>query len=318
MKNIEVSVAIITYKHENYIRQALDSVFMQKTDFEFEVIVGEDASPDNTRNILLEYKEKYGEKLVLVLHDENVGASNNSRSVQMKIRGKYVASLEGDDFWTDEYKLQKQYDFLEKNPDFSAVCHDIMIVDESGEQISKSSLGLKKDQVKTMKNWLKEGYTVHTCSIFRRNIFPMNDEKYVNLRTAEPTMGDLITFTLLYDAGPIYVMKNVMATHRIAGKKDTSSFFYLQKTEAIKYTHMFIRIMHNLEEYLGYKYDFSPRICNRIASVKMAKLMRKYTYEEKEMKKIMKTLSWKSRVDVYYRMIKMIFVRGLKKLRSYL
>ena len=119
MSNIEVSVCIITYMHEKYISQALDSVFMQKTNFDFEVIVGEDASTDGTREILLEYKEKYGDKLVLVLHDENVGVSKNSISVQKKVRGKYIASLEGDDFWTDEYKLQKQYDILEKYPQYS-------------------------------------------------------------------------------------------------------------------------------------------------------------------------------------------------------
>ncbi len=318
MREIEVSVAIITYRHENYIRQTLDSVFMQKTNFEFEVIVGEDASPDNTREILLEYKEKYGDKLVLVLHDENVGVSQNARSVYEKVRGKYIANVEGDDFWTDEYKLQKQYDILEKNPQYSAVCSDFMSVSPSGKVNSKSVLKIKKDTVKTMKDWICDGYTLHTCTIFRRNIFPQNDEKYIKLKTAEPTMGDLITFTLLYDAGDIYVLKDVMSAHRAAGEKDISSYSYAQKTKAIEYTYMFMRIIRNLEKYLDYKYDLSPRICNRIANVKIQKIHGSVVYKSSEMKVLMKSLPLKMVINVYYRMIKSIFKGGFKKVRSVL
>ena len=316
MSDIAVSVTIITYKHENYIRQALDSVFMQKTNFNYEVIVGEDASPDNTRQILLEYKEKYGDKLVLILHDENVGPSGNSRSVQKMIRGKYVASLEGDDFWTDEYKLQKQYDILENNPQYSAVCSDFKSVSSEGVTVIESELNLKKDIVKTMRDWLNEGYSLHTCTVFRRNIFPIHDEKYIKMRYAERTMGDLIAFTLLYDAGDIYVLRDVMSAHRIAGANDTSSFAYSQKTRAIEYTYMFMRIIRNLEKYLDYKYDLSPRICSRIATVKLGKLLGSVTYKSSEMREVMKSISFKMRVNVYYRLVKAIIKKAFRKLRS--
>lgn len=316
MEKVDVSVCIITYKHENYIRQALDSVFMQKTNFNFEVIVGEDASPDNTRQILLEYKEKYGDQLVLVLHDKNVGPSGNSRSVNEKARGRYIVSLEGDDYWTDEYKLQKQYDILENNPQYSAVCSDFMHVSPDGEVLKEAFLNLKQDVVKTMKDWYKEGYSLHTCTIFRRNIFPEKDEKYIKLRTAEPTMGDLIAFTLLYDAGDIYVLRDVMSAHRMAGANDTSSFAYAQKTQAIKYTHMYIRIMHNLEEYLDHKYDFSPRICNRIAGVKFGKMFGGFKYKSSEMREITKPLPLKMKINIYYRLVRTIFKKVVKRLRS--
>ena len=315
MEDVKVSVCIITYNQEKYIRQTLDSVFMQKTNFNFEVIVGEDASPDNTREILLEYKEKYGDQLVLVLHDKNLGVSANAVSVRAKVRGKYTASLEGDDYWIDEYKLQKQYDILENNPRYSAVYHDMMLIDAEGNVVKDKELNLKKDRVKTMKDWLKDGYTLHTCSGFRRHsVFKETDEKYIKLRTAEPTMGDLITFTLLYDAGDIYVMKDVMAAHRKAGKNDTSSFSYKQKSEAIKYTYMFMRIMHNLETYFDNKYDFSARICNRIASVRLKKLVGRIDYDQSQMRNIMKELSVKMRIDVYRRMVKMGIQKVLKRI----
>ncbi len=317
MSDIAVSVCIVTYKQENYIRQCLDSVFNQKTSFNFEVIVGEDASPDNTRQILLEYKEKYGDRLTLVLHDKNVGVSQNGRSLSPYVRGKYIALVEGDDYWTDEYKLQKQYDILEKNPRYSAVCSDFMHVSPDGDILKDAVLNMKKDEIKTMKHWIKEGYSLHTCTIFRRNIFPpMSDEKYAKLRTAEPTMGDLITFTLLYDAGDIYVLDDVMSAHRIAGANDTSSFSYAQRTRAIEHTHMFMRIMRNLEKYLDYKYDLSPRICSRIATVKLGKLLGSVTYKSSEMREIMKSISFKMRINVYYRLVKAIIKKAFKKLRS--
>lgn len=316
MSEIVVSVCIATYNQENYIRKCLDSVFMQKTNFNFEVIVGEDASPDNTREILLEYKEKYGDKLVLLLHDKNLGPSGNTRSIQEKVRGKYIAAVEGDDFWTDEYKLQKQYDILESNPQYSAVCSDFMGVSPEGEIFNPSVFNLKKDTVKTMKDWLREGYTLHTCTVFRRNIFPVNDEKYRKLVTAEPTMGDLITFTLLYDAGDIYVIKDVMSAHRSAGEKDVASFTYTQRTKAIEYTYMLMRIIRNIEEYLEYKYDLSPIICNRIALVKLQKIRGTVTYRSYEMHKLMKTISFKMRMMMHYRLVKKIFKSLLKKMRS--
>ena len=209
---------------------------MQKTNFNFEVIVGEDASPDNTREILLEYKERYGDKLVLVLHDKNVGVSANTMSLHKLVKGKYVAVVEGDDFWVDEYKLQKQYDILENNPEYSAICCDLMTVSPEGNVLRPSVLNLKKDSIKTMKDWLRDGYSLHTCTIFRRNIYPIHDEKYIKLKTAEPTMGDLISFTLLYDAGDIYVLKDVMSAHRAAGEKDITSYSHAQKDKSIEYT----------------------------------------------------------------------------------
>lgn len=315
-RNVEVTVCVITYKHENYIEKCLDSIFSQKTDFNFQVVVGEDASPDGTRTILLKYKEKYGDRLILVLHDKNVGPSQNSRSLCPYCVGKYIAVCEGDDFWVDDRKLQKQYDLLENNPQYSAVCCDFMLVYPDGSIARKNQLRLKKDEVKTLKDFLSEGYTLHTCTIFRRNIFPYDDEKYVKLRTAEPTMGDIITFTLLYTSGDIYVLKDVMSAHRLAGEKDVSSYSEKQKNQALYYTKMFIRIIRNLESYCDNKYDFSPLICMRIASVKLDKIMGNYTYSRHEMKEIVKELPLRNRVAILGKMIKKCCKMILRKIKA--
>ena len=312
MDDIAVSVVIITYKHENYIRQCLDSVFMQKTNFNFEVIVGEDASPDNTRAILLEYKEKYGDKLVLVLHDKNLGPSGNSRSIQKLVRGRYIASVEGDDFWTDENKLQRQYDVLENNPQYSAVGCNFIDVDCNGNLRRNNVMKISTDEVKTMYDWIHEGYTVHTCTVLRRNILPIHDEKYIKLKTAKPTMGDMITFTLLYDAGDIYVIKDEMAAHRAAGKNDTSSFSFQEKKDPLKYVYMYKDIIDLLDEYLEHKYDFTPKVIDKVARVKLRKILRQATYSVSEMNKFLSPLGCKFRIKANLRLL-YILARGVKR-----
>lgn len=114
-----VSVHIITYNHREFIAESLEGVLMQKTDFPFEIIVGEDFSTDGTRDIVFEFEKRFPEKIKVVTGDKNVGAANNAIRAFDACRGKYIAVLEGDDHWIDPLKLQKQVDFLETNPDFS-------------------------------------------------------------------------------------------------------------------------------------------------------------------------------------------------------
>jgi glycosyltransferase involved in cell wall biosynthesis len=116
-KNPVVSVHMITYNHEPYIRQAIEGVMMQQTDFEFELIIGEDASQDKTREICFEYQKKYPDKIRVLWWHENVSKlGGNSRRVFSRCRGEFIAFCEGDDYWTDPLKLQKQVDIMRENP----------------------------------------------------------------------------------------------------------------------------------------------------------------------------------------------------------
>lgn len=117
-KNPVVSVHMITYNHEPYIRQAIEGVMMQKTDFEFELIIGEDASQDKTREICFEYQKKYPDKIRVLWWHENVSKlGGNSRRNMARCRGEFIAFCEGDDYWTDPLKLQKQVDVMRQHPD---------------------------------------------------------------------------------------------------------------------------------------------------------------------------------------------------------
>ncbi|WP_121356701.1 glycosyltransferase family 2 protein [Flavisolibacter nicotianae] len=142
-----VSIVTVTYNHENYIRQCLEGIVMQKTTFPIEVIVGEDCSTDNTRAVVREFEERYPEIVKPIYHQTNVGAGRNFfEFCYPKLQGKYIAICEGDDYWTDPYKLQKQVDFLEQNQNYVLCFHPRSIVDQDNrmiyEQLPKNSITL--------------------------------------------------------------------------------------------------------------------------------------------------------------------------------
>ena len=115
---IAVSVAVITYNMQGYLPQLLDSILKQKVNFRYEIVVDDDHSPDDSRQILLDYAARYPGRFVLSLRDTNVGGSRNMYGVLRQCRGKYIAILEGDDWWEAEDKLQYQYDFMETHPEY--------------------------------------------------------------------------------------------------------------------------------------------------------------------------------------------------------
>lgn len=130
---IKVSVCVVTYNQENYIRQCLQSIVDQKTDFKFDVIVSDDCSTDRTRSILLEFAEKYPDIIKPILHDKNIGAYKNFVFVHQQAIGEYIAHVDGDDYCLPG-KLQTQSDFLDEKPDCNIVFHR-MLIETEGEGV---------------------------------------------------------------------------------------------------------------------------------------------------------------------------------------
>jgi glycosyltransferase involved in cell wall biosynthesis len=127
-----VSVVMVTYNHERYIAQALDSALEQVTDFDFEIIVGEDCSTDRTREIVRDYAARAGGRVRLFARERNLGLSENLRRSWAACRGEYIAILEGDDYWTDSRKLQRQADALEAHPEWALCFHRARVINEDG------------------------------------------------------------------------------------------------------------------------------------------------------------------------------------------
>ena len=149
---MKLSICIITYNHQDYISQTLDAVLQQVCNFDVEIIIGEDMSIDNTRKICAEYAEKNPGRINLLHTEKNLGMMRNFLRTLKACSGKYIAFCEGDDYWTDPYKLQKQVDFLEANPGYSACFHNATIKnerkDEEWEWIMHDK-GLPKDTFTT-------------------------------------------------------------------------------------------------------------------------------------------------------------------------
>lgn len=116
-----VSVVVITYNHEDFINKCIDSILNQKTSFHFELIIAEDYSTDQTRKILFEYQSKYPAIIRVLFSDSNVGITKNAIRADLRTRGKYIAYCEGDDYWIDPEKLQKQVTIMESDPEIGMI-----------------------------------------------------------------------------------------------------------------------------------------------------------------------------------------------------
>jgi len=122
-----LTVRILTYNHAEYIEGCIQGVLMQQTDFDFEVLIGEDCSTDGTREIVLDYARRYPDLIHVLSSETNVGGYENSKRLRENAHGKYSAFCEGDDAWTNPHKLQKQVDFLEAHPDYAMCSHEVEI-----------------------------------------------------------------------------------------------------------------------------------------------------------------------------------------------
>lgn len=128
-----VSICMSTYRHEQFIQEAIEGVMMQVTRFNIELVIGEDCSDDNTRSICAEMEKKYGNKIRLLPSDRNYGQNHNLARTLRACNGIYIALCEGDDYWTDPDKLQKQVDFMQAHNNYVLCFHRINTVDEQGK-----------------------------------------------------------------------------------------------------------------------------------------------------------------------------------------
>ena len=135
-KEIKVSICIVTYNQERFVEQALQSILNQNTNFQYEVIIGDDCSTDLTRKIIQDFLIKYRDIVVPVFHEKNIGPLENLKTVYRKAKGKYIYHLDGDDLALPN-KLQRQFDVMESNLDCSICTHDMRYIDAEGNKVRK-------------------------------------------------------------------------------------------------------------------------------------------------------------------------------------
>lgn len=212
MNELLVSVICITYNHENYIRDSLNGFVSQKTNFRYEVLVHDDASTDGTQQIIMEFAEKYPDLIVPIFEKENQYSQGKmvlDDLIGPYVKGKYIALCEGDDYWCDSGKLQKQVDFMESHDDYVACVHNTRVLDmDKGKEYIKYDT--EKDKDITLQDVVSGGAgAYHTSSLLMRKEYMIVPEKY---RVAD--IGDYPTSIYLALSGKIYYFKDVMSVYR--------------------------------------------------------------------------------------------------------
>jgi RimJ/RimL family protein N-acetyltransferase/glycosyltransferase involved in cell wall biosynthesis len=205
----KVSVFVMTYNHEKYIAEALESILNQKVDFDFDIVLGDDFSKDRTRAIVVNYALQNPGKFKLLYYPKNISAAVNQKWVFKNCRGKYTAMCEGDDYWIDENKLHKQVGFLDLASDFSICFHNARILKEGHHESVEFSNTLSQKEVSTFEDLaLGEYIYTATCMFKRSNLdkFPIEHYEYMNNYTLD-----------LHNAqfGKIKYINEVMSVYRI-------------------------------------------------------------------------------------------------------
>lgn len=215
---MKVSVLVITYNQEQYIRQAIESILMQEVNFAYEIIVGEDASTDRTRDIVLELAKEWPDKLRVILHYEadavsdraaGLGGKRNFVESLAQCRGEYVALLDGDDYWTDPQKLQKQIDFLEYHPDFAICFHDATILSKDGSDQPRNYNPPDQKEVSTLEDLLHRNYIATSSVVFRRGLVGELPHWYLKSHA-----GDWPLHILNARHGKVRYINQVMSVYR--------------------------------------------------------------------------------------------------------
>ncbi len=197
-KNPLVSICCVTYNHEPYIHDCLNGFIMQKTNFPFEVLIHDDASTDKTADIIREYEAKYPNIIKPVYQSENQFSKKVDINITYQFpraKGKYIALCEGDDYWTDPLKLQKQVDFLEANEEYSMCFHDVSIIRDDGILVNGSKLG-NSGKCDRNEYDLITGWHVPTLSVLFRAIY-ISSDLYSLYENYTGTNGDTILFSYL-------------------------------------------------------------------------------------------------------------------------
>jgi glycosyltransferase involved in cell wall biosynthesis len=249
---MKVSVCIITYNHAKYIAEAIEGVLAQKTNFDFEIIVGEDDSTDNTREIVKAYREQYPDRIRLFLNErKNViyidgkptGRWNFMNNIR-NAKGDYIALLDGDDYWTSPDKLQKQADFLDSHPECAMCFHDVRIVFEDNSQPSWEATPPGRKIKYTLKDLIK-GNFIYTCSVmFRRGLFHEFPSWFSLVAWA-----DWPLHILNAEHGDIGHIPEVMGTYRIRSEGILSSKKNIDKVKDL------VGIYPYINAHLNFRYD---------------------------------------------------------------
>lgn len=255
MQNPLVSVIVPTFNHGKFIAQTLDGILMQKTNFAFEILVGDDASTDNNAEIIANYQQRFPQIVKAFLHPKNLGpkeprelgGKNNVAFLFKQAKASYIALCEGDDYWTNENKLQIQIDFLEQNAEYALCHHQMEVVYEDG---SESTLFNTENQAdtSTLEYLLSdESWILGTASTVFRNTIQGNFPEW----WMKSASGDLGIFILVTQFGKIKYLPQIMGAYR----KHRGGMTNIHTPQNKIFLQNRMEMFENLKSYFNHKYD---------------------------------------------------------------
>jgi glycosyltransferase involved in cell wall biosynthesis len=252
-----VDIIMPTYNHEKFIGKAIESVLAQKTGFAYRLRVGDDCSTDGTQAIVRHYAGKYPDKVEFLFSPVNLGALHRDRiSVKLlnQCTSKYVAILEGDDYWTNPYKLQKQVEFLEHHRECSLCFHNAEMFYDDGSQPSRSLRPADQKKISTVEDVLAGMVPIPCTVLFRNNLLVLPDCFY------KVTNADWMMFVLLSEHGHIGYINEIMAAYRM---HSGGMWSRLNRQQRLK---EHINTYKTINEHLKFRYN--RIISDRIAALK--------------------------------------------------
>lgn len=244
MENIGVSILCLAYNHEQYIADAIEGFLKQKTNFPFEVIINEDASTDGTAQIIREYEQKYPDIIRPIYHKENQYSQcvniNDAYMVPLA-RGKYIALCDGDDYWTDPLKLQKQYDAMEQNPTCHMCLHNVRELNLLKPDL-KTYIPRREIQTGLMSSYAfftelgKSNFFNEVCYFFRREDYAEYQRNYPDFAQASMKTKTDDAPMLLYfgQLGDVYYINEPLAVYRHFVQGSWSDGFKDADSEKVK------------------------------------------------------------------------------------
>ncbi|WP_294303748.1 glycosyltransferase [uncultured Chryseobacterium sp.] len=270
----KVSCHVITYNHVNYIQKCIDGILMQKTNFDFEIIIGDDVSTDGTREIIQEYATKYPELIKLNLRQKRgigIPGKENFVSTMEMCTGEYISLCDGDDYWTDPRKLQKQVDFLEKRKDYILCFHKIKILTPEGNFVDDFITKIPKNH-ELRKTLIENSNYIHTPSIVFRNI---NFIEFQGIEFQNSPIGDYFLYLILTNYGKIGFIDETMGVYR----HGVGVYSSLDRMKMIKADLQLFINLYSFEKDIEFKKIFYRNILNIIESIQ--KINDNLAYENK-------------------------------------
>ena len=269
---VSVDISCTVYNHGKYLREALNGMLMQETNFPYKIIIHDDASTDDSSVIIREYQAKYPDKITAVIEEENL--YQNGKSIISKMipyyTAKYIASCEGDDYWIDKNKLQKQVDYLEKNPDCIACYHNILPVNVDGkyDESLRNGYDLLEEGDYSEKEIKRFALKTQTASLVRRNFFSFMSETDCNVFKTTKCNGDEKTLLICGVIGRVHFLPDVMAAHRRVFNGDSYTARQFRKSKIDILIGREQRILEKCKFYNYFTgkqiYPYNQIICDRI------------------------------------------------------